>query len=150
VLQPSLISCRKKSGRENPCWFLPAPFARHPAFARRRAAGVEFLLLHLPPQVKRVPRYLVSIGCKQLPHRFHHRKCLLPIEEIDVPMVLARAVIAEPKAAEPCSQSCVSASITGDSFERGNGAGRSVPAFDVGIGKVRMKDASLDARSTQE
>jgi hypothetical protein len=44
--RPSVLA--SKSGRENPCWFLPPPSSRHPAFARRRVAGVKFLLLHLP------------------------------------------------------------------------------------------------------
>ena len=37
-----------KKRRENPLWFLPAPLIPLPAPLAGCAAGVEFLLLHLP------------------------------------------------------------------------------------------------------
>jgi hypothetical protein len=42
----------QKSRRENPCWFLPAPSSRCRPPLAGRAAGVEFLLLHLPQITK--------------------------------------------------------------------------------------------------
>ena len=49
VNQPPLLFCLQNLRRKTPLWFLPAPSSRQPAPARRFcAAGVEFLLLHLP------------------------------------------------------------------------------------------------------
>jgi hypothetical protein len=47
VRRPSLL-LRKKLRSENPCWLLPAPSSRCQPPLAGRAAGVKFLLLHLP------------------------------------------------------------------------------------------------------